>query len=70
MRFVLSSLEEIGVGFMIDHLSDFVDYLLNHFHNGVELSDKKSILRLLKTIWILVNPVYSIADLVQTKKLK
>jgi hypothetical protein len=44
--------------------------MLDHFYNGVEIADKKSILRQLKTMWILLNPVSPIADLVQTKKLK
>jgi len=42
----------------------FVDYMLDHFYHGVEVSDKKSILRQMKTMWILLNPVSSIADLV------
>lgn len=64
MRFVSNSSEEIGVAFMQGLEEQFVDYMLDHFYHGVEVSEKKSILRQLKTMWILLNPVSSIADLV------
>lgn len=51
-------------------LDSVADFLLNHFYNGVEVVDKKSVLRHLKSMWVFLNPMSPITDLFITKKVK
>lgn len=51
-------------------LNFVVDYLLNHYYNGVEIGDKKSVLRHLKVVWMLLNPMTPVTEIIATKKVK
>lgn len=52
------------------NLNEVVDFLLNHFYNGIEVSDKKVVLRQLKTVWLYLNPNSEIAEVILSKKQK
>jgi hypothetical protein len=53
-----------------NNLNEVVDFLLNHFYNGIEVSDKKVVLRQLKTVWLYLNPNSEIAEVILSKKQK
>jgi hypothetical protein len=74
LRFLATGLEEIGIEFMVLNntcvVDDVVGWLLKHYYEGVEISDKKSCLRHLKAIWVFINPINPVFDIVLTKKAK
>ena len=75
LRFINTALDELGIQFTItgdqrNNLNEVVDFLLNHFYNGIEVSDKKVVLRQLKTVWLYLNPNSEIAEVILSKKQK
>jgi hypothetical protein len=47
-----------------------LDYLLNHLYRGVELTDKKVALRILKWVWMFSNPPFPLSELIVNKQIK
>ena len=73
LRFINTALDELGIQFTLtvdqrSILNEIVDFLLNHFYNGIEISDKKVVLRQLKMVWLYLNPISPISDVVLSKK--
>ena len=48
-------------------IDETLNYLLNHLYRGVELTDKKVALRILKWVWMFTTPPFALADLVVNK---
>ena len=53
------------------YVSPMIDFLVNHFNNNTDLSDRKMALRQIKAIWICIYPSEEspvVFDLILTKK--
>ena len=74
LRFIATGLEEIGIEFMISNnvcvLNEVVSWIVQHYNEGIEISDKKSCLRHLKAIWVFINPQNTLFEIVLSKKAK